>query len=180
MAYYCAGLTAFSFGMLLVSGLDLTIVGYFAFAATGYYAIAATVVGFMVGLSGSVYSALLTPLAVLQERREYSRIRDLVLTATRLGSYASLAAVIIVILAGKPLLTLWVGPRYASQALPILEILLWAQAIRLTANAYTVALIATAQQNFGIATAFTEGLLASWPASSTYFLSPIGVAWGTT
>lgn len=180
LAHYCTGLTAFSFGMLLVSGLDLTIVGYFAFAATGFYAIASTVIGFMVGLSGSVFSALLAPLAVLQERREYARIHDLVLTATRLGSYASLVAVSVVLLAGRPLLTLWVGPQYASKALPILEILLWAQAIRLTASAYSVALIATAQQNLGIATAITEGL-ANLVASilGAYLLGPIGVAWGT-
>jgi O-antigen/teichoic acid export membrane protein len=180
LAHYCVGLTAFSFAMLLVTGLDLTIVGYFAFYATGYYGIAATVISFLIGLSGAIFSALLAPLAVLQERRDYSRIHDLVLSATRLGSYASLAIVLVVILSGKALLTLWVGPQYASQALPILEILLWAQALRLTGSAYSVALIATAQQKHAIVAAVAEGLtnlLAS--ILGAYFLGPIGVAWGT-
>lgn len=177
---YCTGLTAFSFGMLLITGLDLTIIGYFAFGDTGYYAIASTVIAMIVGLSGSIYSALMTPLAVLQERSEHSRIQNLVLSSTRMGSYASLFLIVLVVLWGKPLLTLWVGPIYASQALPILEILLWAQAIRLTGSAYSVALIATNQQNYGIMAALVEGstnLFAS--IIGARLLGPIGVAWGT-
>jgi O-antigen/teichoic acid export membrane protein len=180
LAHYCVGLTAFNFGMLLVSGLDLTVVGYFAFYATGYYGVASTAISFLTGLTGAIFSSLLAPLAVLQERGDYSRIRDIVISTTRLGSYASLAIVLVVILAGKPLVTIWVGPQYASQALPILEILLWAQAIRLTGSAYSVALIATAQQKYGIAAALAEGLT-NLVASilGAYFLGPIGVAWGT-
>lgn len=177
---YCTGLTAFSFGMLLVTGLDLTIVGYFSFGDTGYYAIASTIIAMIVGFSGSIYAAFMAPLAVLQERREHARIRSLVLTGTRLGSYASLVLVLLMVLWGKPLLTLWVGPQYASKALPLLEILLWAQTIRLTASAYSVALIATAQQNYGIAGALTEGftnLIAS--VIGARLIGPAGVAWGT-
>ena len=180
LAHYCFGLTVFSFGMLLISGLDLTIVGYFAFNATGYYGIASTVTSFLVGLTGSVFSALLAPLAVLQEHRDYSRVHHLVLGSTRLGSYASLTIVLITILAGHPLLSLWVGPRYAEQALPILEILLWAQAIRLTGSAYSVALIATAQQKYGIVAALVEGLANLFASIiGAALLGPIGVAWGT-
>ncbi len=180
LLYYCTGLTAFSFGMLLVGGLDLTVVGYFSFGKTGYYAIASTAIAFMVGLGGSVYSALMTPLAVLQERGDRERIRNLILSGTRLGGYASLLLIVLVLVAGSPLLTIWVGPVYAQQALPILEILLWAQALRLTGSAYSVALVATAQQNYGIAAALAEGLT-NLAASilGAHFLGPIGVAWGT-
>jgi len=180
LAHYCAGLATFSFGMLLVGGLDLTIVGYFAFAAAGYYGIASTVVGFVTGISGAVYSALLAPMAVLQERGEQSRIRDLVVDSSRLGSYMSIAFVILLVLAGRPLMSLWVGPSYASRAFPILEILLWAQAIRLTASSYSTALVATGQQNYGIAGAFVEGIT-NLAASilGARFIGPVGVAWGT-
>ena len=180
LVHYCIGLTAFSFGMLLVGGLDLTVVGYFSFGNTGYYAIAATAITFMVGLSGSVYSALMTPLAVLQERGDHELIQSLILSSTRMGSYASLALIVLVLVAGRPLLTLWVGQDYAQHALPILEILLWAQAFRLTGSAYSVALVATAQQNYGISAALAEGstnLAAS--ILGAHFLGPIGVAWGT-
>lgn len=180
LLHYCAGLTAFNFGMLLVGGLDLVVVGYFAFSASGYYAIATAVITFMVGMSNAVYNALMAPMAVMQERKEYSRLRKLVLSSTRLGSYTSLVLILIVLFAGKPLLTAWVGASYAAQALPIVEVLLWAQAIRLTGTAYSIALIATAQQNYGIAAALAEGitnLIAS--VVGAWLWGPIGVAWGT-
>jgi O-antigen/teichoic acid export membrane protein len=177
---YCLGLTVFSFAMLLVSGLDVTIVGYFAFAAAGYYGIAATIIGFVTGLCGAMFSALLAPMAVLQERNETSRIRDIVLSSTRMGSYVSLAIIVVVCLAGKEMLALWVGFDYARQAFPILILLLCAQTIRLMASGYSTALVATAQQKHGIAGALAEGttnLVAS--IICAYFWGPIGVAWGT-
>ena len=180
LVHYCTGLTAFNLGMLLVSGLDLTIVGLFSFGDTGYYAVATTAITMIVGLTTSIYSALMTPLAVLQQRGEQSRFRKLVLESTRLGTYAAVAGAIVVTLAGRPLLTVWVGSHYAAKAFPILEILVWAQALRLSASAYSVALVATAQQNYGIAAALAEGtvnMLASLVGA--WVLGPVGVAWGT-
>jgi O-antigen/teichoic acid export membrane protein len=180
LMHYCMGLTAFNFGMLLVSGLDLIVVGYFAFSASGYYAIATTVITFMVGMSNAVYNALMAPMAVMQERKEYSRLRQLVLSTTRLGSYTSLLIILFVVFAGRPLLVAWVGANYAAQALPLVEILVWAQAIRLTGNAYSIALVATAQQNYAIVAALAEGftnLAAS--VVGAWLLGPVGVAWGT-
>jgi len=180
LAHYCAGLATFSFSMLLIGGLDLTIVGYYAFASAGYYAIASTVTGFVTGLSGAVFTALMAPMAVLQSRGEQSRIRDLVLDTSRLGGYLSLVVVILLTLLGRPLMSLWVGPVYASQALPILEILLWAQAIRLAASSYSIALVATGQQNFGIAGAIAEGITnLFFSILGARFIGPKGVAWGT-
>ncbi len=40
LARYCSGLTVVSFAMLLISGLDVTIVGYFNFRQVSAYAIA--------------------------------------------------------------------------------------------------------------------------------------------
>lgn len=180
MVHYCAGLTAFNFGMLLVGGLDITIVGLFSFGDTGYYGVATTVIAMIVGLAASFYSALLAPLAVLQQREEYSRLQNLVLSTTRLGTYAAIALAILITVAGKPLLTLWVGPRYGARAFPLLEILLWAQALRLTGSSYSTALVATAQQNYAISAALAEGitnLLAS--ILGAWLFGPIGVAWGT-
>lgn len=180
LLHYCAGLTAFNFSTLLVGGLDITIVGYFSFSAAGYYGIAITVIGFVTGMSGAVYTALMAPMAVLQERGEMHRIRDLVLSTARLGSYVALLIVVGMILFGRPLLSLWVGPTYALQTLPILEILLWAQAIRLTASSYSIALVATGQQKYGIIGAIAEGVTnVFFSILGAKFMGPAGVAWGT-
>lgn len=177
---YCTGLTVFAFGMLLVNGLDVTIVGYFSFGSTGYYGIAASAIGFVTGLSSAIFAALMAPMAVLQARQENHRIRDLVITSSRLANYGSLILIVLLALWGKPLLTLWVGAAYASKAYSILEILICAQAIRMTCSAYSIALIATGQQNYGISGAITEGvtnLLVS--ILGAWLIGPLGVAWGT-
>jgi O-antigen/teichoic acid export membrane protein len=180
LLHYCAGLTVFAVGMLLISGLDVTIVGYFAFAAAGYYGVAATVVGFLTGAATSVYAALMAPMAVLQARGEQDRIRDLILKISRLGNLASLLLIVLVLWAGKPLLGVWVGSTYAARAFPILEILACAQAFRMAIGPYSIALIATGQQNYGISGALAEGVCnLLFSVILAIVMGPAGVAWGT-
>jgi len=177
---YCAGLMVWSFAMLFISGLDVTIVGHFDFSAVGYYSVAALLTTFFAGLSGAVLSALMTPVAALHARRELSRIRQIVFSTTRLTMLANLLLTTIIFLWGAPLLRIWVGPIYAASALPILKILAVAQTIRLTASPYAVALVSIGEQKKGASGAIFEGtlnLIAS--IAGAILLGPIGVAWGT-
>ncbi len=177
---YCSSLTVWSFGMLLVSGLDVTIVGYFDFAAVGAYSIAATLVSFFTGLNSSFFGAMMTPVAVLQARNEYGRIRQLITTATQMNSYVCLALTISSFFLGGPLLRLWVGPVYALQALPILKILLAAQTVRLMGNAYGTVLVAMGQQRFGLLTVMVEaGLNLTLSIAGMALIGSPGVAWAT-
>jgi O-antigen/teichoic acid export membrane protein len=180
LSRYCSTLAIWSFGMLLVSGLDVTIVGHFDFASVGAYSLAAMAVAFLTGMNNSVYGALLAPLAVLHERRELRRIRSLVVTVTRLTSFLDLAAVLCTFLFGHWLLRLWVGEHYAIQALPILKILITANAIRLVSAPLSAALVATNQQHVGIAGSLIEGI-GNFASSivGAIFVGAIGVAWGT-
>jgi O-antigen/teichoic acid export membrane protein len=180
LAHYCSGLTVVSFAMLLVTGLDVTVVGYFHFGAVGYYALASTLISFFSGLNSSTFSAMMTPVAVLQARSENSRIGELVISTTRIGSYGSLALTLPVFIYGHALLRLWVGPLYAAQILPILEVLLCAQSIRLLGSSYGITLIATAQQKYGIAGSIIEGVTnLAFSVAGAIWLGPIGVAFGT-
>ncbi len=176
----CAGLMVWSFGMLLVSGLDVTIVGHFQFSAVGYYSIAAILTTFFAGLSGSVLSALMTPVAALHARQEMSRIKQIVFSATRLTMLANLVLTTIIFLWGAPLLRLWVGQVYAASALPILKVLAVAQVVRLTASPYAVMLISIGEQRKGVTGAICESLLNIITSIiGAILFGPIGVAWGT-
>jgi O-antigen/teichoic acid export membrane protein len=176
----CLELTVYSFSMLLVSGLDVLIVGYLAYSAVGYYAISSTLVTFVAGLSNSVFAAMMAPVAVLQERGELRRIRDLVIRTTQLSSYVSLVITLPVFVYGFVALKLWVGAAYAGQALPILEVLMVAQAIRLIGNSYCTMLIATGQQKYGMTVALIEASAnLVFSILGVLWLGPIGVAWGT-
>ncbi len=177
---YCSTLSVWSFAMLLVSGLDVTIVGFFNFQAVGAYSIAATLIMFFTGLIAAAFSAMLAPIAVLQARREYVRISHLVITTTRLNSYFSMAVIVLTFLFGESWIWAWVGPAYLSLTLPVLKILLVAQAVRLVGNGYGVVLVGMGLQRYGLAPALIEGtsnLVLSLLA--IIVVGPIGVAWAT-
>jgi O-antigen/teichoic acid export membrane protein len=177
---YCSTLSVWSFGMLLVGGLDVTIVGLFNFEAVGAYSIAATIIAFFTGLNSSAFSAMLAPVAVLQARKEYSRISRLIMVTTRLSSYVSMAAIVAAFLFGDILVRAWVGPSYLALTLPILRILLIAQAVRLVGNAYGTVLVGMGLQRYGLIPVSVEGvanLLLS--VAGMIVLGPAGVAAAT-
>jgi O-antigen/teichoic acid export membrane protein len=177
---YCSSLTIFSIAMLFVSGLDVTIVGYFDFGAVGFYAVSVTLIAFVVGLNTSVISALMTPVAVLQARGELKRINDVLFVTTCINTYANLLFTALAFLVGGVALRVWVGHAYEQRALPVLEILMLAQTLRMIGNPYTTVLAATGQHRYAISCAIAEGignLLCS--LIGIVLLGPIGVAWGT-
>lgn len=180
LASYCTALTVFSFAMLLISGLDVTIVGYFNFGAVGYYAVSVTLIAFFVGLNTSVISALMTPVAVLQARGELKRINDILLLTTCVNTYANFLFTALAFLIGNVVLKAWVGSVYEQRALPIFELLMLGQAIRMIGNPYSTVLAATGQQRYAISGAIAEGV-ANLVCSlvGIALLGPIGVAWAT-
>ena len=177
---YCSTLSVWSMGMLMVSGLDVTIVGIFNFPATGAYSIAETLIMFFTGLSGAAFSAVMAPVAVLQARQEYSRIGRLMIVATRLNSYFSLSVVVVFFLFGEKLIRIWVGPSYLSVTLPVLEILLIAQAIRMVGNALGTVLVGMGLQRYGLVPVMIEGVLnLVLSLLGMILIGPTGVAWAT-
>jgi O-antigen/teichoic acid export membrane protein len=180
LARYCSTLTVWSICMLLVAGLDVTIVGHYDFSAVGAYSIATMLIAFLTGISNSAYGALLAPLAVLQERGQLRRIGNLVVTVTRLTTFVDISAVLAVFLFRDSLLRLWVGETYAIQTLPILKILVIANAIRLVGAPLSAALVATNQQHYGISGAIVEGISNfALSISGAMLVGAIGVAYGT-
>ena len=178
---YCVGLTVWTVGMLLISGLDVAIVGHIDFKAVGYYSIAAALVTLFSGAHTAICGAFMTPIAALHASGEVDRsIRRVILNATRLSTLVNLLAVTVTFLGGKLFLQLWVGEPYASQALPIVEILMLAHAVRLVMNPYASALIATDLQRHGIAQGAVEGVInLVCSILGACWIGPLGVALGT-
>jgi O-antigen/teichoic acid export membrane protein len=177
---YCSTLSVWSFAMLLVSGLDVTIVGFYTFQDVGAYSIATTFIVFFTGLIGSAFSAMLAPVAVLQARQEFGRISSLVMVTTRLSSYFSIGVIILVFLFGEPLVKIWVGPTYLSLTLPVLKILLAAQAVRLLGSGYGVVLVGMGLQRYGLVPALIEGISnLALSLVAIVVIGPVGVAWAT-
>ena len=180
MTKFCAGLSVWTFGMFLVGGLDLIIVGHFRFSGMAYYSVASNMVMIIAGLGSAATTALLAPAAVMHARSEYIRLGAMVLRATR---YTIVFLVIIsfpIYLVGTRILTVWVGGAYAHASLPILEVLLLANVIRMVGAPYSTALVGAGEHVRVVFSPLFEGftnLAVSLIAG--YYLGPIGVAIGT-
>lgn len=177
---YCLSLSIWSFAMLLVSGLDVILVGYFDFEKVPYYVVAATLTVFMAGIQNAVFNVMIPSSAVLQARGNCVQLGQAMITATRYGSFILLLMGLPLIFAAKSILTIWVGTRYAVQGALILQVLTAANIIRLSAVPYMMTLIGTGQQRLVTITPLFEGisnLLVSMIGG--FFFGAIGVAVGT-
>jgi O-antigen/teichoic acid export membrane protein len=117
---------------------------------------------------------------VLHARQDFARIRRLLLVTTRLNSYLSMSAVVVTYLFGEELVRVWVGPAYLAVTLPVLKILLVAQAIRLVGSAYGTMLVAMGLQRYGLMPVMVEGVLnLLLSLLGMILIGPAGVAWAT-
>jgi O-antigen/teichoic acid export membrane protein len=177
---YCASLSVWIFSMVIVTGLDLVLVGLFEFSAVGAYAIAAGLVAFLAGLQNAIFNAMISPAAALHAHGESECLGRDMIAATRYGMFVLLCTGLPLVVFAHPLLRIWVGREYANAGTQVLQILVIANVIRLTATPYAVTLISTGQQ--GLIT-----ITPSLEAVTNIFVSvlfglkygAIGVAWGT-
>jgi O-antigen/teichoic acid export membrane protein len=177
---YCLSLSIWSVAMLLVSGIDLSLVGYFQFEAVAYYAVATSLITFVGGLQNALFNVMVPSTAVLHARGESRELGRLMISATRYGTFLLLLTGVPLILAARSVLTLWVGPAYAAHGVRILQVLVAANIIRLTAVPYVMTLIGTGEQRLVTVTPFLEGmsnLVVSIVAGSMF--GAVGVAIGT-
>jgi O-antigen/teichoic acid export membrane protein len=156
---YCFSLSVWNVAMLMVSGLDLVIVGRVDFAAVPAYAIATSLVAFVAGLQSAVFNVLIPAGAILGAKDDAARLQRMLLNATRYGLLLLLASSLPFLFGGGFLLRYYVGVRLGTMTLPLLQLLVIANLIRLTATPYGVLLIATGQQRLVLMTPFVEGLV---------------------
>jgi O-antigen/teichoic acid export membrane protein len=177
---YSAALGVWYLGMLMVSGLDLTIVGVFDYTASAYYAVAVTLTNFVVLTQNAIFAAILPASAVLNARGDSQRLGALLLSSTRYGLLILLAMALPLILAGKLILSLWVGKNYALHSALIMQVLVVANVVRLSFLPYATLLLGMGEQRKVIMSPLAEGLtnlVASVIGASLW--GAIGVAMGT-
>jgi O-antigen/teichoic acid export membrane protein len=180
LADYCFSLTIWGIAMLLVTGLDLTIVGIYRFADVAYYSVAATVVTFLAGLFGAIFGAMGSTAAVVHARGDRAGLGRMVTVTTRLGMILLLATGLPLILLAHWLLKLWVGPLYASHATVLLQVLVAANIVRLCATPYVLAMIGSGEQRRVILIPLLEGAVnLAFSLILGFYIGALGVALGT-
>ena len=177
---YSFGLSIWTLGMFLVSGLDIAIVGYFDYKNVAYYTLAVTLTNFVVQLQGSIFSVLLPSATILNAREDKIGLGDLLLKSTRYGVITLVLSGSILVIGGQWILLLWVGKEYAKFTITILQVLVIANAIRLSGLPYATLVIAAGQQKYILVSPLIEGI-ANFLSSVVFTnkLGAIGAAIGT-
>jgi O-antigen/teichoic acid export membrane protein len=180
IASYSSALVVWMVATLMISGLDLVIVGIFDYHSTAYYAIAASITNFVAQTQGAIFAALLPASAVLGARGDGLRLGRLLVSSTRYGMLILLAMACPLIVAGHFVIRLWAGADFAQHSTVILQVLMIANVIRLCALPYSTLLLGTGQQKQVIASPLAEGITnLVTSVAGAYFFGAIGVALGT-
>jgi O-antigen/teichoic acid export membrane protein len=177
---YCFSLTVWSFGMLLVGGLSLILVGRFQFSAVAPYGISATLIAFLAGLQNAIFGVLIPHAAGLHANQDSKAIGNLLIKTTKLGVLLLLLTGLPLIVFASPIVGAWIGPQFAQIGGSILTILVFGHLVRLIGTPYATILIGTGQQRLVLISPLMEGvsnLVASVLLGLKY--GAIGVAWGT-
>jgi O-antigen/teichoic acid export membrane protein len=180
IASYSAAVAVWFAGMLMVSGLDLTIVGIFDYKATAYYAVAVTLTNFVIQTQGAIFAALLPASAALNARGDAQKLGTLLVSSTRYGMLILLATALPLLLGGKYILRFWVGAVYAEHSTLLMEVLVVASVVRLSVLPYATLLLGTGQQRKVIMSPLAEGItniIAS--IVGAHLFGAVGVAIGT-
>jgi O-antigen/teichoic acid export membrane protein len=177
---YCFGISVWTLGMLLVSGLDITIVGFFDYKSVAYYTLAVSLTNFIIQLQSAIFSALMPSAAILGARGDKTGLGSLLVRSTRYGTLLLLGTGIPLILGAKWILTLWVGATYASHTSSLLQILVLANIVRLSGLPYATLVMAIGQQRIILLSPLAEGVSNFlFSVISTTSIGAIGTAIGT-
>jgi O-antigen/teichoic acid export membrane protein len=158
---YGGVLSLWTLAGLLISGLDVLIVGHYDYKNTGFYAVASSVTNFMLLVVGSIFSPVLPAVSSIQAGSDStpSRIGELVFKVTR---YCTLAVCLLgspILIGAYPLLSLWVGHNYAVRSAQYLEILVLGNVVRQLTYPYALVVIATGKQHLATIAAISEAIV---------------------
>jgi O-antigen/teichoic acid export membrane protein len=177
---YCISLTIWGLGLLMVTGLDLTIVGMYRFSEVAYYSVAAMAITFFGGAYSAIFSSIFPAAAVLHARKDELGLGRMVVVTSRYGMLLLLITGLPLIFSASLLLRLWVGQTYAAHAALVLQILVVANIIRMCVTPYIMAILGSGQQRLIVLTPLLEGVTnIVFSLVGGYFLGAIGVALGT-
>jgi O-antigen/teichoic acid export membrane protein len=180
LAKYSSVLFIWTLSMLLISGLDIVIVGHYDYGNTGFYAVANNAANFMLAIVSSVFGPLVPAVSSMQSGSTPGRIGDLCTKTTRYCVLLLLLLGLPVFFGAYPLLSLWVGKRYAIQSALYLEVLVLGNVVRQIALPYVLVVVATGRQHLATIGAIVEACvnvsLSIWLVQR---IGAVGVAIGT-
>src|SRR6267378_1434013 len=118
--------------------------------------------------------------AVLSARGDSQKLGALLLSSTRYGLLMLLAMALPLVLAGRFILSVWVGKAYADHSTSIMQLLVVANVVRLSFLPYATLLLGMGEQRKVIVSPVAEGVTNLFASVlGAVWLGAIGVAIGT-
>jgi O-antigen/teichoic acid export membrane protein len=180
LAKYGSVMSIWTLAMFFVSGLDIVIVGHFQYKDTGFYAIASGAANFMLAVVSSVFGPLIPAVSSMQLGTTPDRIGDLCIRTTRYCTLLLCLLGLPLVFGAYPLLSLWVGKKYAAQSALFLEVLVLGNVVRQLAFPYILCVVATGKQHLATVAAISEAcvniVVSIWLVRH---IGAVGVALGT-
>ncbi|WP_310415711.1 polysaccharide biosynthesis C-terminal domain-containing protein [Chamaesiphon sp. OTE_8_metabat_110] len=136
VAESCLSLSVSTLGLLIVSGLDTTIIGFYDYKSIPYYALAATLTNFVFGISISILNTLIPVASSIGARNEPDSLGRLLVATTRYTVVLLIATNLPLILVSKTVIGLWVGADYAIATSHLFELLVAANFVRQVGSPY--------------------------------------------
>jgi O-antigen/teichoic acid export membrane protein len=180
ISYYCYGLSVWTVAMMLITGFDTVIVGYFDYKSVVYYTLAATLTNFVMGLQNSMTAAIMPLASTISAKQDSEALGYLLISGTKYGVIIMILIITPFMLWGKHFLGLWVGEAYANDTILILQLLLTGNFIRQIGGVYSTIALAVGEQSKIIMSPLIEGMINIFiSVFATAYLGVIGVAIGT-
>lgn len=165
-ANYMIEIFTFSIGMmlsqlagLLISGLDMPLVSAFDFPQAAYYGLALTASNLLLVPFGALTGPLMPIVTSVHATGNARRLGQVVMQITRWSSLLLGQLVLFLGMSLPALLHWWVRQEYATHALPLAEILIAAQAIRLSCALYAMTGFSAGKQTQMLISPLGEGVV---------------------
>lgn len=177
---YCAVLGLWTAGLLIISGLDTTLVGRLDFPETAFYAIAATPLTFLTMTLQAGLNPLMPAASAMSVTHTAQQMGETLLRGTRYAFLILQATGLPLFLFGFTILSVWVGPVYARHGLALLRILVLAHIVRNLCAPYATMVIAVGMQRYATWAGLWEAVVnLSLSILLGMHMGAIGVALGT-
>jgi O-antigen/teichoic acid export membrane protein len=156
---YCSALFIWSMGILLVTGLDTVVIGYFDYKSLAYYTLATNLTSFAIGVQNSIFTTILPNAAAIGARGDRSGLGKLLISTTRYAAIILVVTSLPLILGAKWLLFFWVGESYAVHTIQLLQLLVVANFMRQLGAPYAIVAMAVGEQTVIIMSPLIEGIV---------------------
>jgi O-antigen/teichoic acid export membrane protein len=154
---YCLGLSIWTIGLILVSGLDIAIIGFFDYSSLIYYSLAITITSLVTGIQSTVISVIMPTAAAMGSRQNKEELGNLLIASTRYGTILIVLTSLPIFIFGNWIVSLWVGADYATSVVPILVLLVLGNSIRSIGLPYATIVASVGEQKLIFISPLIEG-----------------------